>query len=93
MKELPRVDAQSLDVLPLAFREERIQSQTALARTTGTSDDHQLAAWNIEVDVPEVVRASTTNPYHLGRTCLAGDNRFRAGGCGHAHLVGEWSMA
>jgi hypothetical protein len=60
LQELPRVGRQRLDIAPLAFGIEGVERQRRLARTRQPGDHHQLVARQIEVDVLEIVGASTT---------------------------------
>ena len=60
-QELARVGGQAFYVATLAFGIQGVKRQTRLTRTRQTGDHDQLVAWNIEVDVLQVVRAGTTN--------------------------------
>ena len=61
MEELPGVDRQAFDVLPLPFGIERVEGQGTLARPAGTGDHHQPVAGEVEVDVLQVVHAGAAN--------------------------------
>ncbi len=80
MKELSRIDRQTLDVLTLPFGIKRIKSQTAFARTARSRHHDQIAARNIQVDVLQVVDAGSANPNRMAAMRLACFDRF-LGGC------------
>ena len=67
MEELPGVDRQALDVLPLPFGIEGVEGQGTLARAAGAGDHHEAVAGDVEVDVLEVVRAGAANADALAR--------------------------
>jgi hypothetical protein len=56
LEELPRVERQALHILPLPFGEQRIERQRALARPAHAGDDDKSVAWNVHVDIPQIVR-------------------------------------
>ena len=62
VQELPRVDRQAFQVLPLAFGVQRVERQAALARTAGTGNHHQLIPRDIDVHVLQVVHARAADP-------------------------------
>ena len=66
VEELPRVDRQRLDILPLPLGKERVQGQTALARTAGPGDHDQAVAGDVEVDILQVVHARPADADRLG---------------------------
>ena len=74
VQELPGVDRQALDVLPLAFGVQRVECQTALARTAGPRDHDQPVARNVQVHVLQVMHSGAANTDHFG-------NRIRSGVC------------
>ena len=67
MEELPGVDRQAFDVLPLSFGIERVEGQRTLARAAGTGDHHQPVAGQVDVDVLQVVNAGAANADALAR--------------------------
>jgi len=56
LEKLPRVGRQRLDVPPLTLGINRVEGQRRFARTAHTGHDHQLADWQRDVDVLQVVR-------------------------------------
>jgi acetoacetate decarboxylase len=61
VQELPRVDGQALDVLPLTFGVQRIERQAALSGTAGTGDHHHLVARDIDIHVFQIVHPRPAN--------------------------------
>ena len=57
MQELPGVDRETFDVLPLPFGKERVERERALARAARPGDDDQAVAGDVEIDVLQVVDA------------------------------------
>jgi hypothetical protein len=57
LKELARIRRQRFDVTALSFGVKRVECERALARTGEPGDDDQPIAWQIEIDVLEIVRA------------------------------------
>ena len=55
MEELPGVDREAFDVLPLPFGVERVEGQRALARAAGAGDDDEPVAGDIEVEILQIV--------------------------------------
>ena len=55
MEELPGVDREAFDILPLPFGIEGVEGQRALARAAGAGDDHQPVAGDVEIEVLQVV--------------------------------------
>ena len=56
VEELPRVDRQALDVLPLPLGQQRVERQRALPRPADAGDHHQPIPRNVDVDVLQIVR-------------------------------------
>ena len=50
LHELARVGVQRLEVAPLAFGEEDVESERGLARARDAGDDRELAARDLDVD-------------------------------------------
>ena len=67
MQELPGVDRQAFDVLPLPFGKQRVEGQRAFARPAGPGDDDQPVAGDVEVDVLQVMHPGAANADGLGR--------------------------
>ena len=61
LQRLSGVGGQALHIAALALGIQRVKRQAGLARTTQASDDHQLVARNVQVDVFQVVRARTAD--------------------------------
>jgi hypothetical protein len=74
LDELPGIDRQALDILPLPLGKQRIKRQAALAGPAGASDHHQLIARNVEIDILEIVCARAANADGVG-------SRWRAARC------------
>ena len=93
VEELPGVDRQAFDVLPLAFGVERVEGQRTLARAAGAGDDHEAVAGDVEIDVAEVVRSRAADADALdGRGLDFGPlpvhaTHSRLGGCGVKPLI------
>ena len=56
-QKLPRVGREAFHIAALAFGVQRVKRQAGLARARQPGNHHQLVAWNVEVDVFQVVRA------------------------------------
>jgi len=69
LQELPRIGRQAFDVAALAFGVQRVERQRRLARTRQPGDHHQLVAWNVQVDVLEVMGAGAADADPLGQRC------------------------
>src|ERR1700674_5640032 len=54
---LPGVGRERLHIPPLSLGVNRVEGERRLARPGQTGNDHQLVAWNVDVDVPEVMNA------------------------------------
>ena len=61
LQELPGVGRERFDVTPLALRVERVEGERGLAGAGQPGDDDHPVAWQIEVDVFQVVRACAAN--------------------------------
>ena len=61
LQELPRVGRKGFDVAPLPLRIERVEGEGRLPRSGQAGDHHQPVARNVEVDIPEVVRAGAAD--------------------------------
>jgi hypothetical protein len=70
LEELAGVDRKALHVLPMAFGQERVEGERALAGAADAGDHHELVAWNIDVDVLQVVRASSADLDGIGHVEL-----------------------
>ena len=64
LEELARVRGQRLDIPTLSFGVDRVERQRRLAGAGQAGDDHQLVARDVDVDILQVVHASTaySNP-------------------------------
>ena len=60
-EELPRVGAQRFDVATLPFGEDRVERETGLPRSGQTGEHDERVAWDVDVDVLEIVDAGTAN--------------------------------
>ena len=49
MQELPGVDREAFDVLPLPLGKQRVESQRTFARSARAGDDDKLVARNVEI--------------------------------------------
>ncbi len=65
VQELPGVDRQAFDVLPLPLGKQGVEGQRAFARPAGPGDDDHPVAGEVEVDVLEVMNAGPANADHL----------------------------
>src|SRR5450830_1762186 len=77
-QKLPRVCRERLDVPALAFGEDRVEGQRGLPRARQASEDDQLVARQVEVDVAQVVLARAADPElvtHGEILCGVGDIR------------------
>ena len=61
LQELPRIGAQALDVTALALGIQRVKRQAGFARARQPGDHHQLVAWQVQVNVFQVVGACATD--------------------------------
>ena len=61
VEELPHVRAERLNVAPLAFRINCLESETRFAAATRACDNRQLPQRKINVDILEIVLAGATN--------------------------------
>ena len=62
VEKLPRIGREALDIAPLAFSVQDIESQTRLARPTDPGHHRQLAQGNLHIDVFEIVLARASYP-------------------------------
>ena len=67
VQELPGVDRQAFDVLPLPLGEQRVEGQRALARAAGAGDHDQAIAGQVDVDISQVVDPGAANADGFGR--------------------------
>ena len=58
---LPRVGGERFDVAALSFGVERVERERRLAGARETGDDHELVSRNLDVEVAEVVLASSAD--------------------------------
>ncbi len=80
LQKLPRVGRQAFDIASLAFGIQGIEGQARFARSAQPGDHHQLVAWNVEVDIFQIVRARTADPDRIGLDrCVACAGSARAG--------------
>src|SRR5262249_4525409 len=70
VQELPRVRREGLDVPPLSFGKESVESERALARTTQPSDDNELVQWQVQVKVLQIIVANTAQANRRSYTGL-----------------------
>ena len=76
LQELARVGGQAFHIAALAFCIQGVKCQAGFARAGKACDNYKLVAWNVQVDVLEVVRARATNAdVGMGRRC----NRLSGG--------------
>src|SRR3954470_2684786 len=61
LHELPRVNVHGIEKPPLAFGENQIERERALARATDPGDNHKLVPGNGERKVLQIVLAGTVN--------------------------------
>ncbi len=75
VEELAGVRRQRLDVAALALGVDRVERERRLARTRQPGDHHELVAWDVDVDVLQVVlaRALDDDLFH----CDGGQLAFR----------------
>ena len=78
VEELARVRRQRLDVAALALGVDRVERERRLARARQPGDHHELVAWDLDVDVLEVVLARTLDDDLLH--CGGGPPVFRNDG-------------
>jgi PAS domain S-box-containing protein len=69
LQKLAGVGGQALHVAALALGVQRVECQAGLARTAQTRDHHQLVAWDVEVDILQVVGARTPDADGLLLQC------------------------
>ena len=61
LQKLTRVGRQTFDITALTFGIQGVKGQAGFARTAQARNDHQLVAGNVQVNVFEVVGASTAH--------------------------------
>jgi hypothetical protein len=59
LQKLAGVGGQAFHIAALAFGVQRVKGQAGLAGATQARDHHQLVAWDVEVDILQVVGART----------------------------------
>ena len=91
MQELPGVDRQAFDILPLPFGIQRVEGQRAFARTAGAGDHHQPVAGNIEIDILQIMDPGAANAdrFRLGRRWTGTLRRLARYSCPHPG-VAKW---
>ena len=67
IEKLPGIGGQTLDVTPLAFGIERIESERRLSRAAQAGDNDQFLTRNLDVEILEIVLARTTDLDSLRR--------------------------
>ena len=75
IKELTRIGGQAFDVAPLSFSIDRVKREAGFAGTGQPRDHHKFVAWNINVDILEVMFARTAHfdifqLSHVSSLCL-----------------------
>ena len=66
-EELPRISRKAFDISALPFGIKSVEGQRGFPRATQSGDDDQLLPWNLDVEVLEIVLASTANLDNLRR--------------------------
>ena len=82
-QELPGVGRQALDVAALPLGIDRVERQRGFARTGQSGDHGQLIAWDLHVDVLQVMLARTTHDDGAVRPRVA-RRRLRDNRTGHS---------
>src|SRR5207237_9301134 len=67
IEELPRISRKAFDISALPFGIKSVEGQRGFPRATQSGDDDQLLPWNLDVEVLEIVLASTANLDNLRR--------------------------
>src|SRR5436190_3823622 len=80
VEELPGIDGEAFDILPLPLGKQRVERQTTLARAAGPGNDDQLATGNVQINVLEVVRSRAADSQAFGS---GADGSWRYGDDGH----------
>ena len=57
LQKLPSIGGQAFDITPLPFGILRVKRQRRLAAARQTRYHHQLVAWNVQIDVFQIMRA------------------------------------
>ena len=84
MEELPGIDREAFDVLPLPLGVDRVEGQGTLARAAGARDDHEAIPRNVEVEILEIVDPRTANVNRLVRAHAGGLSLSREFNDAHA---------
>ena len=66
LEELARIGGQRLDVAALAFGIEGVKGQGRLTAARESGDDDQSVAWQVKIDILQVVLAGTADRNHPG---------------------------
>ena len=61
LQKLPRIGRQTFHIAALSFGIQGVKGQTGFSRARQTGNDHQLVARYINIDVFQVMGASTAN--------------------------------
>ena len=61
LKKLPRVSGKAVEVAPLSFRVNDVESQRRFARPAQAGDDHELISRDVEADIFEIVLLGADN--------------------------------
>ena len=81
-EELPRVGRERLDVAPLSLGVDRVERQRRLARAGQPGEHDQLVAWQLEIDVAEVVLTGAADGDRVGhRLASVPRSRPRTNAC------------
>src|SRR5205807_1737742 len=65
LQELARVGRERFDVAALAFGINRVEGERGLARARKPGDNDQAIAWNLKVDILEIVLARALDDYPI----------------------------
>jgi hypothetical protein len=60
-EELPGIGRQAFDIAPLSLGIDRVEGERGFARAGQAGDDHQPVAWDIHVDILQIVLAGAAN--------------------------------
>lgn len=67
-EKLSRIGRQRLNIAPLPLGEYCVERQRGLSRSREPCDHHELVSWDLDVDILQVMFASTANDYLIQRT-------------------------